>query len=127
LFIIGAYTKKLGDEQNSAVKYYCFDVNDLGVDLTTSVEENTEAVASSILVYPNPTSEAITIELSGVVHGLVYLYNTIGQMVASSNIDSDKVVISTSSLSAGIYYPVIEINGKLIQVSPISIVANRNK
>ncbi len=59
LLIIGAYTKKVGPVQNSAIKFYAFDARDLGVNLSTSVAPVLEQ--ERILLFPTLTQGCFTI------------------------------------------------------------------
>ena len=52
-------------------------------------------------MYPNPTSEKVNIECTGMTH--VSVFNTLGQMVYNADVDTDKVTINTESLPAGSY------------------------
>ena len=64
---------------------------------TTDVNE----IANSARIYPNPTSEKVNIECLGMTH--VTVFNTLGQMVYSAEVDTDKVVINTETMPAGSY------------------------
>ena len=64
---------------------------------TTSVSE----FANNAKVYPNPTSEKVNIECTGMTH--VSVFNTLGQMVYNAEVDTDKVTINTENLPAGSY------------------------
>ena len=64
---------------------------------TTGVNE----MANNAKVYPNPTSEKVNIECTGMTH--VTVLNTLGQMVYNAEVDTDKVVVNTENLPAGSY------------------------
>lgn len=64
---------------------------------TTGVSE----FANNAKVYPNPTSEKVNIECTGMTR--VSVFNTLGQMVYNAEVDTDKVTINTESLPAGSY------------------------
>jgi len=77
LFIIGAYTKKVGPEQNSAVKFYTFNATDLGMDLKTSIEDPLTA-NSGLQTNPNPTSGKFTLNFDQPFSGNIYLFDELG-------------------------------------------------
>lgn len=61
-------------------------------------------------IYPNPTCNNITIEISeNLIGNHVHIYNAIGQVVLAQNINQTKEVIDISVLSKGIYF--IKLNG----------------
>jgi len=61
LFIIGAYTKKVGPVQNTAVKYYAFKGSDLGMAIETSIKPS--PVHDELTLFPNPTADYLNIKL----------------------------------------------------------------
>lgn len=102
LFVIGAYTKKLGPVQNSAVKYYCFKGADLGMNINTSVKRLVNI--EHIKVYPNPMDDYVTMLHA---EGLnVNIYNLDGQIVLHKCIlaEEDIYELSIKHLNAGIYF-----------------------
>lgn len=68
--------------------------------------EEVPAISENILVYPNPASDNFTIVLpSQVMDARVEIFNSTGQKIKSINSLSDnKLSISTSGFSAGVYY-----------------------
>ena len=71
--------------------------------MTVSVKNSTgvDELSSNAKVYPNPTSEKVNIECTGMTH--VTVFNTLGQMVYNAEVDTDKVVINTETMPAGSY------------------------
>jgi len=59
--------------------------------------------SSSVKVYPNPSSTALTIELTNAESGLVEAYTVDGKMVMQANISSMKSTLDISNLTNGIY------------------------
>jgi len=59
--------------------------------------------ASSILVYPNPTKDYITIELSENIVGTLALFDLNGKIVINQSVDGNITTINTASLSVGTY------------------------
>lgn len=97
---------QLGDYINNTANIY-FDFND--PILTNTVRTTVVAplsilevnLANSVFVYPNPTSELITIHASeGITVERARIYSIIGAEV----LDTDQKKINTSTLSEGIYF-----------------------
>jgi hypothetical protein len=66
-----------------------------------------ENLISKFNLYPNPTKDQFTIELSDNIQlEKVNIYNNLGQFIYAS----EKSIINTSKLSSGIYYVEIETN-----------------
>jgi fibronectin type 3 domain-containing protein len=61
-------------------------------------------VASKIIVYPNPVTENLNIQLTRNNGAVLKLYNATGAMVISKNLANTISTITLSSLPAGIYY-----------------------
>lgn len=58
----------------------------------------------SISVYPNPTSGEINIALPwGISQAKIYIYNNIGQLVQSQDINASVYTVSLTDLNSGIY------------------------
>jgi hypothetical protein len=68
---------------------------------------------NKIKLYPNPSSERISISFNGTFDGSYKIINTIGQTVASGeeNANENHVSISVSDLESGQYILQIKING----------------
>ncbi len=65
-----------------------------GVDM---IGENTEEVS----VYPNPTSNFVTVQANGMNH--ITVLNTIGQVVYDANVDGSLQSLDMSQYGAGVY------------------------
>ena len=72
--------------------------NYVAIDLT-STEEN---LASSLKLYPNPTNGLITIELEGMQK--VMVYNALGQVLLSKEVNGDYLQVDLSELGNGLYW-----------------------
>jgi uncharacterized repeat protein (TIGR01451 family) len=93
---------------NNAAIY--FDFNDPVVTNTTlntlapvSVQEVANA-KNSVLVYPNPVNDLLTIKMDKVVYSEVRIMNTMGQLCAEHKLTGKEAQISVSKLSPGIYF-----------------------
>ena len=74
------------------------DQNYVAIDLT-STEEN---LASSIKLYPNPTNGLITIELESMQK--VMVYNDLGQVLISKEVNGDALQLDLSGFEGGLYW-----------------------
>ncbi len=71
-----------------------------------------------ILVYPNPASESLTIQVTNKLscNAAFILYDAIGNRIISENLDNkEKVTIRTNQFETGEYYYVIICDGKRIE------------
>jgi autotransporter-associated beta strand protein len=76
-------------------------------------------IANSVMVYPNPAHENISIWLGRLQQGATFVvYDANGKMVLSDRITNNTKTISVKSLAAGVYYVQI-INGKSITTQKI--------
>jgi serine protease AprX len=76
---------------------------------------------SGLIVYPNPTSDSITVTLPNESNfKIIAIYNVLGQKVLEKNISTQSPTISLKSLNGGVYFYKIESNnfsqsGKIIK------------
>lgn len=82
--IIGSYTKKLGPVQNSAVKYYAFDVRDLGIDLISSNDSISQS--PRLKVFPNPSYGCFSLINTEHINGQIFMdvYDTTGKLLKAN-------------------------------------------
>lgn len=78
------------------------------VSYSTVGVEDFENVANeeNVEVYPNPATSVINIAADNMAK--VSVYNSIGQLVYTQDVDNDRVELSTSSLNNGLYYINVE-------------------
>lgn len=77
---------------------------DLVPVITAGVKENS-AIDNSILVYPNPTSTLLNVQLNDQAADLSYrIYDNLGRVIAAGKCPNRFNTISVSSLSNGIYF-----------------------
>jgi uncharacterized repeat protein (TIGR02543 family) len=62
-----------------------------------------EQLANSLVIYPNPVSDKLTVEAQEAI-GTVEIYNLMGAVVYSQKNCGNKVEINTSDLQSGIYF-----------------------
>ena len=96
-----------------------YGIPDFQLALTNAL--NLEAIQSnqSFLVYPNPAENQITFQLENKQKGIVYLYDVLGQNIATKEISENNNSIDIQNLSNGVYYYNFESNktykGKIIK------------
>ena len=78
--------------------------NEVYVDWTTGVEELSDI--QGIEIYPNPTSNQLTIE--GKAINQVVVFNLMGQEMLRQNVNANKAVVSMGLLPEGTYFVRIE-------------------
>ncbi len=78
--------------------------NAVYVDWTTDVEEIADN--QKLEIYPNPTSNQLTIE--GTAINQVVVFNLMGQEVLRQSVNADKVVVALGALPEGTYFVRIE-------------------
>ncbi|HWY34981.1 MAG TPA: T9SS type A sorting domain-containing protein [Nitrosopumilaceae archaeon] len=59
---------------------------------------------SEVRTYPNPASTCVTFDTKGLNVSRMEVYNSIGEIVLSSSVNSDLLNISTTQLSDGVYF-----------------------
>ena len=86
-----------GGECESAPAMAADGIHNYVVAHTDAIVENNDEVS----VYPNPTSENITIEAEGM--NRVVLLNMLGQVVYDASLASEKVILNLSQYESGLY------------------------
>jgi hypothetical protein len=82
------------------------------VSPATGIKE-INATAQAFLVYPNPASDLVTIEINTTKQGSAsyVIYNLTGTQVMSNKLGNMKEQINISSLTSGLYFIEISMNG----------------
>ena len=75
--------------------------------LTTDPLSIDEFNASSVKVYPNPSSNDWNISSDSIITKIT-LFDILGKNVMNYNSNSDEVVISTTNIKSGVYFAKIE-------------------
>jgi hypothetical protein len=75
--------------------------------------------SNTIVVYPNPASNKITIESESIIDA-VMIYNNMGQLVYSGQFDNNQIMVNTSSFITGMYIVQV-IAGEAIEVRKLII------
>lgn len=94
-------------------------------DLTTGVNP-IPSVNQNIKMYPNPSSDLVTVEFSAPLEAsaTVTIYNLLGEKVRILNAASgdNSARVSVSGLSSGMYILTVQSGGKLITTERLSVV-----
>jgi len=89
------------------------DIFNLNVKNSVSVSVLEE---QSVFVYPNPTSDIITVQISGNnVKANIKIENINGKVILNKSINSNSADINLSEYAAGIYIVEVEINNNIIR------------
>lgn len=89
------------------------------VSSTTSVNYDQED--TSILVYPNPSTDKVTVRFDNARPAILSLRNTLGETLISQSVNGASAVLDVQHLAAGNYYLTISDDAG-ITVKPINIV-----
>ncbi|MCC6370150.1 MAG: T9SS type A sorting domain-containing protein [Bacteroidia bacterium] len=100
----------------------CVATTNISVNLSTCVGiKSTDINATQLELYPNPTSGLLNIKTGSELEGSVKIYNTSGQLLFHSLINSDQHTLDLTNYTTGIYLLEIMQGGtvsrKLIQKS----------
>jgi hypothetical protein len=71
--------------------------------LTVTVNNGIEGYTIQTLVYPNPANDQVTVKSNTVINSL-QVFSNMGQMVFSTNVNSEETTINTSTFNAGVYF-----------------------
>lgn len=122
LFVIGAYTRKIDESSNSAVKYYAFDGYALGMELETGLESRGKQI--DLVIYPNPTRELTVVKFKQDFSGNMDIYDSFGRLVKHFQVhSSDACQVDLSHEPAGVYYMYFyDIKDKATHFEPILLI-----
>lgn len=92
-----------GDISGWQAYYYIDDVSVIPVDTTIGIEDYKN---SKVKVYPNPAHESFIIEYTEpIVEGIVFeIFDVAGRRVKTQNISTNRTIIETTDLDAGMYH-----------------------
>ncbi|MES2760574.1 MAG: GEVED domain-containing protein [Bacteroidota bacterium] len=75
----------------------------VNIDLSTGVK-NTELNSGSLIIYPNPANEMVSIYTESVpANSKVVIYNAVGDLVTETTVNGNKTTINTANFATGIY------------------------
>ena len=97
----GFYALGFGADLTPSIALKVFDASELGI---------TEAEAEQVLIYPNPTSNFLTIRLNEASKSTIRVYNMLGKLIFTDSMSGLALrTIDVSNLAAGVY--TVEIEG----------------
>jgi polyhydroxybutyrate depolymerase len=85
-----------------------YDINGLIGCMTASLNDNNNNTLESYTIYPNPTNTRVTIDMRSAEEREFRLYNSIGELVLSGVLNSQKNIVDLSSLAPNVYILNIE-------------------
>jgi polyhydroxybutyrate depolymerase len=85
-----------------------YDINGLIGCMTASLNDNNNNTLESYTIYPNPTNTRVTIDMRSAEEREFRLYNSIGELVLSGVLNSQKNIVDLSSLAPNVYILSIE-------------------
>ncbi len=118
--IIDAY-KQSCDRFSSPDNEYGYGIPDFELALTIANLSSSEHKKDNFVVYPNPTSNSVSISFpDNYTNATVYFYNTLGQVLIEKTISTSVSNVSLEALNSGVYFYKIESNsftqsGKIIK------------
>jgi len=77
-----------------------------------SVSEQLYEAGTGVLVYPNPASESITFDIKNEISEkyILDIYNSVGQLIETRNINRNSITFKTNGLAKDIYFYHIQTN-----------------
>ena len=109
--IIPAETKFIAINYFSNYKYFLY-IDNFSLNLNTSVEEN---IAEAIAVYPNPTSDMVTI--ANAEGKNIIVVNSLGQVVASIENAAANQTINVANFANGTYF--VKVDGEVVKLNVV--------
>ena len=109
--VIPATTKFIAINYFSSFKYYLY-IDNFTLNVNTSVEEN---IAEAIAVYPNPTSDMVTI--ANAEGKDIVVINSLGQVVASIENAAANQTINVANFANGTYF--VKVDGEVVKLNVV--------
>jgi serine protease AprX len=101
------------DRYSNPTNQFGYGIPDFNLALSNGLSTTTFS-ESEYIMYPNPTNDLITFTLpESSKPGLISIYNLLGQTVLENTITSQLPTVSLKSLSKGMYFYKIELDGFL--------------
>ena len=98
--------------EDTTIGYHSFNISP-SCDYVTNVSEQNET--NELLLYPNPTSEAIQVQTNPAISNRYKIFNSTGQLVQLGNLFNFNSSISVSTLDPGVYYFQIQSDKNITQ------------
>ncbi|MCG8577288.1 MAG: T9SS type A sorting domain-containing protein [Flavobacteriales bacterium] len=84
-----------------------------GTDIVTKLDEND--LGLDLLLYPNPTNNSVRVQIRDGEIQAYELYNSVGQIIETAQINQSQLDIQLAERGAGIYVLRMQVNGEFIQ------------
>jgi len=101
---------------NSSAEPIAFNAEGDEIDISITSSNHNLLSEDLINVFPNPTTNHLSIDVNDLTGISYLLYNSLGQQVLNGNITDDITNINTSKLSAGIYFLNVQMEEGMVNV-----------
>lgn len=112
--VAGVYYEVVGFSSKGSTRFIMKLSEEMIMGETVSTSDITE-LGIDLVLYPNPTSGILHLELEKATDAQVLIYNTQGMEVYSQEFFSDKVDVDLGYLESGVYTVVVSIEGQLVR------------
>ena len=109
LMVVSGATGPVSFNLGTAVRHYCFDASDLGIDVKVKTQETYKPYAP-LTIFPNPVMGSVNI-ITDMPYDDINLYNKFGQRMSISRRGN---YIDTEQLPSGVYFLYLIKNGQKI-------------
>ncbi len=104
-----------GSATASAVNFIQHTISGTITPLTTAIN-NVNNIVSSVLIYPNPASDELTISMNDNAYNEFIITNNVGQILIQHQLNSPVTNVNVKTLPAGLYYITVKgDNGTTVQ------------
>jgi hypothetical protein len=100
-------------------EYGCIGKDKIFVMYIIGIEETT---GDEINIYPNPARDVLIISSGKNLLSRFELFNSLGKLIKTDTINSNKIYLSTSSYAEGMYYIRVTTPRGSMVVKPVSII-----
>lgn len=92
----GDYTVTITDQSG------CISIQDVEVEFATSTDNGER---QNISIYPNPTSDIVTVDFPEKTEGTMYVYNNLGKLISATRVEynAKKVTVDLRNHATGVY------------------------
>ena len=103
------------DLMDNYVNQFSTDITPGKIVFDVRFNSGIEETINDILIYPNPANDLINI--NGINEGEISIYNILGEVIYTNEINQVKSTVDVSSLTFGKYFIQVESNGKYSKMS----------
>ncbi|MEN8225994.1 MAG: choice-of-anchor J domain-containing protein [Bacteroidota bacterium] len=85
----------------------------------TGIENPVATTSIETAIFPNPAKDHVTIEANGIIDEIL-IYNNMGQLVYSGEVNDDQIMVNTSTFITGMYIVQVK-SGNAVEVRKLII------